>query len=70
VGSFQELKDSARLNKQPRRLKLVRADGTQNLRELFERAGMKKDLWPNFAVMNGLGQEAVPPKGRLIKTVQ
>ena len=70
VGSFQELKDPAHLNKQPRRMKLVRADGTQNLRELFERAGMKKDLWPSFAVMNGFGQEAVPPKGRLIKTVQ
>jgi predicted Zn-dependent protease len=70
VGSFQELKDPARLNKQPRRLKLVRADGTQNIRQLFERAGMNKDLWPSFAVMNGLGQEAVPPKGRLIKTVQ
>ena len=70
VDSFQELRDPARLNKQPRRLKLVRADGAQSLREIFGRARMEKDLWPSFAVMNGLGQEAVPPKGRLIKTVQ
>jgi predicted Zn-dependent protease len=70
VGSFQGLKDPARLNKQPRRLKLVRADGAQSLREIFGRAGMEKDLWPSFAVMNGLGEEAVPPKGRLVKTVQ
>ena len=70
VDSFQELRDPARLNKQPRRLKLVRADGAQSLREIFGRAGMKKDLWPSFTVMNDLGQEAVPPKGRLIKTVR
>lgn len=70
VDSFQELRDPARLNKQPQRLRLVRADGAQSLREIFGRAGMKKDLWPSFAVMNGLGQEAVPPKGRLIKTVR
>ena len=70
VGSFQELRDPARLNRQPRRLKLVRADGTQSLQQLFERAGMNKDLWPSFAVMNGLGQEAVPPTGQLIKTVR
>lgn len=70
VNSFQELRDPARLNKQPQHLRLVRADGAQSLREIFGRAGMKKDLWPSFAVMNGLGQEAVPPKGRLIKTVR
>jgi len=70
VDSFQELRDPARLNKQPQRLRLVRADGAQSLREIFGRAGMKKDLWPSFTVMNDLGQEAVPPKGRLIKTVR
>jgi predicted Zn-dependent protease len=70
ADSFQELKDPARLSKQPLRLKMVRADGTTSLRNLLEKAGIGKDLWPQLAIMNGLALEASPAVGRLIKTVR
>jgi predicted Zn-dependent protease len=70
VDSFQELRDPARLNRQPRRIRVVAADGIRSLRAMFEAAGMDKDLWPRFAVMNGLAADAVPPRGRLVKVVR
>ncbi len=33
-------------------------------------AGMNKNLWPRFAVMNGLAADAVPPPGRPVKVVR
>ena len=68
--SFQELRDPARLAKQPLRVKVSRASGTQKLRTILENAGIAKDLWPRLAVMNGLGLEDVPAEGRMIKTVR
>ena len=70
VDSFQELRDPARLNRQPRRIRVVEADGTRTLRAIFEGAGMEKDLWPRFAVMNGLAVDAAPPRGRPVKIVR
>jgi predicted Zn-dependent protease len=70
ADSFQELKDPARLNRQPVRLRMVRADGASSLRTIFENEGVAKDLWPRFAVLNGLAIEAVPAKGRFIKTAR
>ncbi len=70
VDSFQELRDPARLNRQPRRIRVVTAEGTRSLRAMFELAGMEKDLWPRFAVMNGLAADAVPARGRPVKVVR
>ncbi len=70
VESFQELRDPGRLNRQPRRIRVVEADGARALRAFFEEAGMEKDLWPRFAVMNGLAADAVPPRGRPVKVVR
>lgn len=70
VDSFQELRDPARLNRQPRRIRVVPADGTRSLRAIFEGARMDKELWPRFAVMNGLAADAVPPRGRPVKIVR
>ena len=64
------MKDPARLGKQPRRLKMVQADGARKLRDIFEKAGIPRDLWPRLAVMNGLGLDSVPGGGRFIKTVR
>jgi predicted Zn-dependent protease len=70
VDSFQELRDPARLNRQPRRIRVVEADGTRTLRAIFEGVGMNKELWSRFAVMNGLALDAVPPRGRPVKVVR
>jgi hypothetical protein len=49
---------------------VVEADGTRTLRAIFEGAGMEKDLWPRFAVMNGLAVDVAPPRGRPVKIVR
>ncbi len=69
VQSFAELREARYLNRQPQRLKLIEADGTLTLEEMFIRQGMKKELWPKFAILNGMELKANPPAGRLVKIV-
>jgi len=70
VGSFKELRDSRYLNRQPRRLKLIQANGRQTLKQIFMRAGLKKDLWAKLAIMNGMELEQIPEKNKLVKIVK
>jgi predicted Zn-dependent protease len=71
IGSFRGLTDPKLLNRRPRRLAVVRADGRRSYREYFEQAGIPKDGWPSLAVMNGAEKpEAVPPAGAEIKIVR
>jgi predicted Zn-dependent protease len=70
VGSFRDLTNPAYLNRQPKRLALVRADGVTALQEIFRKQGLAQSLWPQFAIMNGLEPAAVPVKGRLIKILR
>jgi hypothetical protein len=48
----------------------MKANGRQILKEIFQNAGMKKDLWPAFAIMNGREQIDMPVSGKLIKIVK
>ena len=70
VGSFRELTDRTYLNRQPKRIKLVKANGQQTLQSMFQRAGMNKDLWKKFTIMNGLQLNQRPESGRLIKIIR
>jgi predicted Zn-dependent protease len=70
VGSFQQLRDSKYLNRKPMRIRLVNANGKETLQSLFQKAGMAEDLWPNFAIMNGMEPNATPKNGQPIKIVQ
>jgi predicted Zn-dependent protease len=70
VGSFNELRDVRYLNRKPLRIRLVRADGRESLQTIFQKAGMDKDLWPQFAIMNTIELEQVPKQGQMIKTVK
>jgi predicted Zn-dependent protease len=67
VGSFQELRDARYLNRKPRRIQLIKASGKESLQTIFQKAGMAKDLWPAFAVMNGRELESTPRSGQTIK---
>jgi len=67
--SFAELRDPKFLHRQPVRIRLVEADGRQTLQDVFVRAGMKKEIWPGFAIMNRMELGAAPPAGRLVKVV-
>lgn len=70
VGSFNELTNSAYLNRQPQRISLHKANGQQTLQTIFQIAGMQKDLWPKFAVMNGMELNQRPESGRLVKIIK
>jgi len=70
VRSFKDLRDPRYLNRQPRRLKLVRADGSQTLEYIFRQAGMKKEDWPRAAILNSMEPAGTPAKNQWVKTVK
>jgi predicted Zn-dependent protease len=70
VGSFKELRDRRYLNRQPQRIRLVKANGRDSLQTIFQKAKMDKDLWPTFAIMNSGELDWTPKSGQNIKTVQ
>lgn len=70
VGSFKKLTDRSRLNRQPQRVRLVKADGRSSLRQIFKKQGMSDDLSTKMAIMNGLDIGAVPERGRRIKVIK
>jgi len=70
VSSFRELTNKTYLNRQPKRIKFVKANGQQVLQSIFQRAGMDKDLWQNFSIMNGIPLNQKPESGRSIKILK
>ena len=70
VQSFDELRDKARLNRQPKRLKIIQANGRENLRQIFEKAGMEKELWPKIAILNGMQLDQIPKPNQPVKIIK
>lgn len=70
VGSFKTLSDPEYLDRQPMRLRVVQASGGQSLQTIFQDAGMEKDLWSQFSIMNGMELSEAPQKGQLIKILR
>lgn len=70
VGSFRDLTDASKINRVPKRLALVKANGTDALQAILKRSGVPESSWPTFAVMNGLELTAVPAAGTLIKAIK
>lgn len=70
VGSFQELRDARYLNRKPQRIRLMKATGRETLLAIFQKAGMAKDLWTKFAIMNGMELDSTPKSGQTIKIVR
>jgi len=70
VDSFKELRDVRYIDRKPLRIKLVKADGRESLQTMFQKAGMDKDLWPPFAIMNAMELGQVPKRDQMIKTVK
>jgi predicted Zn-dependent protease len=68
--SFAPLRDPAFLNRRPRLLRLVEANGRQTLQEVFSSAGMDKDLWPSVAILNGMELGSTPPQGQMLKVIR
>ena len=68
--SFRDLNDPRYLSRQPARLRIIKPDGLQNLQAIFQANGIKKDLWPKLALLNGLELAEVPPPSRLVKVIR
>jgi predicted Zn-dependent protease len=71
VGSFNDLRDPKYLDRRPRRIALVAADGRRVLKDYLSQENIKADAWPTLAILNGLANaDAVPERGRTIKVVR
>lgn len=70
VASFKDLTEASKINRSPKRLALVKANGTDTLQAVFKKAGMPEKSWPQFAIMNGRELGAAPPAGTLVKTAK
>jgi predicted Zn-dependent protease len=69
ISSFRRLTDRAYLNRQPKRIKLHRANGRQTLQTIFQQARIKEDLWSRFAIMNGMELNETPARDTIIKVI-
>lgn len=70
VGSFKRLTNRRHLNRQPVRIRLVKANGRQTLQEILQRAGLKEEQWSQFAVLNNVELNQAPAKNKLIKIIK
>lgn len=70
IGSFQELTDKKYINRSPKKLRLIKANGRNSLKTIFQSSRVDEKLWPQLAVMNGLELNQVPKKDQLIKIVK
>jgi predicted Zn-dependent protease len=70
VNSFKDLTDPSKIDRSPKRLALVKANGTDTLQTILKKAGIPQKSWPQFAILNGRDLAAVPPAGTLVKTLK
>jgi len=67
--SFAEVRDTSSLRRNPLRVRIIEANGHQSLQEIFAGTGLKRDMWPTVALLNGMGLETRPPSGQLVKII-
>ena len=71
VSSFDNLSDPAYLNRQPKRIRVLKAEGKLSLKDYFAKNNAQKESWPYLAIMNGMKDaDAVPESNRLLKLVR
>ena len=70
-ASFGELRDARYLNRQPRHLRIVKADGQRPYKDYLSQAGLKKEELTTLTILNELKDaETAPERGRMIKVVR
>jgi predicted Zn-dependent protease len=70
ISSFKRLTNRAYIDRQPKRIKLHRANGRQSLQKILQESGIKEDLQPKFAILNGVELSETPPRDTLIKIIK
>jgi len=70
ASSFRKLTDRKFLDRKPKRIKLMAADGSRSLQAILQREGLPKELWPRFAIINVLELDQVPERGHTLKVIR
>lgn len=70
VHSFAELRDKSYLSREPKRIKLIRASGKETLSQIFEKAGVNKEIWPKVAILNGIELDHTPKPQQIVKIIK
>jgi predicted Zn-dependent protease len=71
VSSFNELKDSRYLSRQPQHIKVLRADGQRRYKDFLGSTSVNKETLNYLAIMNELKDaDTVPERNRLIKIIR
>jgi predicted Zn-dependent protease len=70
ASSFRRLTDRKYLDRKPKRIQLVAADGRRTLQAILQREGLPQELWARFAIINAMELDQVPERGRTIKVIR
>lgn len=70
IGTFAELRDQSKINRQPERLKIVTNPRQQTLQQALLGAGVPQARLNEFAVLNGMELRQTLPSGMLFKAFQ
>ena len=67
IGSFAQLTDQSKLNRQPERIRIVTNSRSQTLQQALQGAGIPQDRLLEFSVLNGMELNETLPAGMLFK---
>jgi predicted Zn-dependent protease len=70
ASSFRKLTDRKYLDRKPKRIKLMAADGRRSLQALLQREGVPKELWQRCAIINVLELDQLPKRGHTLKVIR
>jgi predicted Zn-dependent protease len=70
IGSFAQLNDPAKLNRQPERIRVVEVSNDGTLADAFKRLNVNEKRMEELATLNGLKLQDRVERGRLVKIVQ
>ena len=69
IGSFAQLTDQSKLNREPERIKIVTNNRSQTLQQALSGAGIPQGRLEEFAILNGMELGQTLPSGMLFKAI-
>ncbi len=69
IGSFKQLTDPSKLNRQPERIKIVTNSRSQSLGQALQSQGVPADRINEMAILNGMEVNQTIPAGMLFKSL-
>ncbi|MEM9259865.1 MAG: M48 family metalloprotease [Bacteroidota bacterium] len=69
IGSFSQLRDQDKINRQPERIKIVSSSRTQTLQQALQAERIPQNRYNELAILNGMELTESLPAGTLFKSV-